>query len=75
MLHRIPLILCAWLFSGIAAAQVPDMTSVPLPADLLAAEAKVQVAAGVCFLEGPAVDAEGNVYFSDISGNRILKMD
>lgn len=51
------------------------MTSVPLPVQLLADDAKVQVAAGVCFLEGPAVDAAGNVYFSDISGNRILKMD
>ncbi len=69
----------AWIFVGLigrfAAAQVPDMTSVPLPADLLAPDAKVQVAAGVCFLEGPAVDAGGNVFFSDISGNRILKMD
>src|SRR5438270_2720278 len=27
----------------------------------------------VCFLEGPAVDGQGNVFFSDISGNRILK--
>jgi gluconolactonase len=46
-----------------------------LPAELLLPDAKVQVAAGVCFLEGPAVDAAGNVFFSDISGNRILKMD
>src|SRR5262249_13559188 len=29
----------------------------------------------VTFLEGPAVDVEGNVFFSDIAGNRILKMD
>ena len=28
----------------------------------------------VCFLEGPAADADGNVFFSDIAGNRILKM-
>src|SRR5207302_1461026 len=33
------------------------------------------VAAGICFLEGPAVDAAGNVFFSDIQGSRILKMD
>jgi gluconolactonase len=38
-------------------------------------EPKVDAAAVVCFLEGPAVDADGNVYFSDIAGNRILKMD
>ena len=36
---------------------------------------KVEIAATVCFLEGPAVDAEGNVFFSDIAGNRIMKMD
>lgn len=38
-------------------------------------EPKVETAATVCFLEGPAVDAEGNVFFSDIAGNRIMKMD
>jgi gluconolactonase len=57
------------------AAQMPDLTRTPLPAKLLSPEAKVTVAAGVCFLEGPAVDAAGNVFFSDIQGNRILKMD
>src|SRR3954470_24300098 len=49
------------------------MTS--LPTELLAADSTLQVAAGVCFLEGPAPDAHGNVYFSDIAGNRILKRD
>lgn len=34
-----------------------------------------ETAATVCFLEGPAVDADGSVYFSDIAGNRIMKMD
>ena len=56
-------------------AQMPDLSKTPLPAKFLAPEAKVTVAAGVCFLEGPAVDAEGNVFFSDIQGSRILKMD
>jgi gluconolactonase len=28
----------------------------------------------VCFLEGPAVHESGDVYFSDISGNRILRL-
>ena len=54
---------------------MPDLTKTPLPAALLAPEAKLAVAAGICFLEGPAVDKAGNVYFSDIQGNRILKMD
>ena len=61
--------------SGVYAAEEPAMKDVPLPSELLAPEAKVQVATGVCFLEGPAVDADGNVYFSDIAGNRILKRD
>src|SRR5947209_20477140 len=58
-----------------AFAQMPDLKKTPLPTSLLAPEAKVAVAAGICFLEGPAVDAAGNVFFSDIEGNRILKMD
>ncbi|HMC09853.1 MAG TPA: SMP-30/gluconolactonase/LRE family protein [Pirellulaceae bacterium] len=58
-----------------AAAQMPDLTKTPLPNKLLAPEAKVTVAAGICFLEGPAVDSAGNVFFSDIQGSRILKMD
>src|SRR5438067_3958359 len=58
-----------------AAAQMPDLKATPLPTGLLAPEAKVTAAAGICFLEGPAVDAAGNVFFSDIQGSRILKMD
>jgi gluconolactonase len=38
-------------------------------------EPKVEIAATVCFLEGPAVDADGSVFFSDIAGNRIMRMD
>jgi gluconolactonase len=51
-----------------------DLSKAPLPADLVAPDAKAVSAAGVCFLEGPAVDDKGNVFFSDIAGNRILKM-
>jgi len=58
-----------------SAADMPDLTKTPLPAALLAPESKVAVATTVCFLEGPAVHADGSVYFSDINGNRILKMD
>jgi gluconolactonase len=63
------------LIAGLVRAQPPDMKNIPLPTELLAPEAKLTVAAVVCFLEGPAVDAAGNVFFSDIAGNRILKMD
>ncbi len=52
-----------------------DLTKTPLPAALVARETAAAPAAVVCFLEGPAVDADGNVFFSDIAGNRILKMD
>lgn len=47
----------------------------PLPEGLVARDTAVAPAAVVCFLEGPAVDAEGNLFFSDIAGSRILKMD
>src|SRR4051794_40218025 len=63
------------LLTAGATAQMPDLTKTPLPSKLLAPEAKVAPAAGIAFLEGPAVDAEGNVFFSDIQGNRILKLD
>src|SRR5688500_4040110 len=33
----------------------------------------VRAATSLVFTEGPAVDADGNLYFSDIENNRILK--
>lgn len=63
----------AMVFCG--AAEAADLHAVPLPATLLEADGQVATAAAVCFLEGPAVDAAGNVFFSDIAGNRILKLD
>ncbi len=52
-----------------------DLSKTPLPEGLVAKDTVPASAAVVCFLEGPAVDAEGNVFFSDIAGNRILKRD
>src|SRR5437763_5203502 len=52
-----------------------DLSKTPLPETLIGKETVATPAAVVCFLEGPAVDADGNVFFSDIAGNRILKMD
>ena len=46
----------------------------PLPARLVARAAKVRSAAGIAFTEGPAADAEGNVFFSDIRNNQIMKL-
>src|SRR5438046_4345278 len=58
-----------------AAPGQPDLKNVGLPAGLVANKTPASAAGVVCFLEGPAVDAAGNVFFSDIAGNRILKMD
>jgi len=42
--------------------------------ELVAAGAKVeQLAGGFAFTEGPARDAQGNVYFTDIPSGRIHK--
>jgi gluconolactonase len=56
-----------------AGGDPPGLGRVPLPDGLVARDARVSAAALVCFLEGPAADARGNVFFSDIAGNRILK--
>jgi gluconolactonase len=61
--------------SRVAAAEKPDYSRAPLPAGLVPAEVKPSAAAGISFLEGPAVDHQGSVYFSDIAGNRILKLE
>jgi gluconolactonase len=50
------------------------MFDVDLPAGLVPADAKARAAANVCFLEGPAWHPSGELYFSDISGNRILQL-
>ena len=46
----------------------------PLPEGLVEANSKVSSAAVIAFTEGPAADAEGSVYFSDIINNRIMKL-
>jgi gluconolactonase len=51
----------------------PAATTVPLPTAVLNAGAELKSSTSVVFTEGPAADAEGNVYFTEITGNRILK--
>ena len=46
----------------------------PLPAQLLAEGSSVITATTIAFTEGPAVDSDGSVYFSDIPNNRIMKL-
>ncbi|MFN8008584.1 MAG: SMP-30/gluconolactonase/LRE family protein [Terriglobia bacterium] len=49
-------------------------STVGLPGGLLVSDGLVQPAATIAFTEGPAVDAEGNVYFSDIINSRIMRL-
>ncbi|MDE2756068.1 MAG: SMP-30/gluconolactonase/LRE family protein, partial [Acidobacteriota bacterium] len=46
----------------------------PQDPDWVAASSKLTSAAVIAFTEGPAADAEGNVFFSDIANNRIMKL-
>ena len=39
-----------------------------------ASSAQVEVATTVAFTEGPTVDQEGNVYFTDVRNSRIMKL-
>jgi gluconolactonase len=50
------------------------MFDVDLPSGLVPRDTKARTAANICFLEGPAWHPSGTLYFSDISGNRILKL-
>jgi gluconolactonase len=63
------------MVENVPAQEKIRFAQVGLPEKLVPADAQVGVAATVCFLEGPAFDGEGNLFFSDIAGNRILKMD
>jgi gluconolactonase len=75
--------LLAWSCLGLAAtrgqqpAAAPTAGSTaPATADLVAAGATLQKLAGqFAFTEGPAADAEGNVYFTDQPNNRIVRWD
>ncbi|MFP6765520.1 MAG: SMP-30/gluconolactonase/LRE family protein, partial [Planctomycetaceae bacterium] len=51
-----------------------DFQSTGLPSDFIE-HTCVTPAAGVAFTEGPAAAADGNVYFSDIANNRIMRLD
>ncbi len=55
--------------------ETQDLSRIPLPEGLVAKDTAAVPAAIICFLEGPAVDAAGNLFFSDVAGNRILKRD
>lgn len=48
--------------------------SAPLPTDYVAKDAQLTRATVISFTEGPAYHPDGSVYFSDIVGNRIMKL-
>lgn len=54
---------------------MPNLHATPVPTDFIATDARVAPVTAVAFLEGPAADANGVVYFTDIWNNRILKYD
>lgn len=54
---------------------MPNLHSTPLPAGLIPSDARLAPATAVAFLEGPAADRRGNVFFTDIWNNRILRHD
>jgi gluconolactonase len=47
---------------------------IPLPPGIVNPDDRVTQATFVAFLEGPAADADGHVYFSDIRNSRILRL-
>ncbi len=51
-----------------------DLTRTPPPTGLLDPQGATTIAVRTCLLEGPAFDAEGTLYFSDIIGNRIYRL-
>ena len=70
------LLYCALLGQANTTPGAPnvDRRYLDLPMPAAAGEAGVKTATIIAFTEGPAADAEGNVYFSDIEGNRIMKL-
>lgn len=51
-----------------------DFHKLKPPADLVPVDAAAISDSVVCFLEGPAFDGK-DLYFSDVAGNRIMKLD
>ncbi len=75
MMKRIPHLTRTglWLLGVVICFSVSDATAGE-PSKLVADGAKVEkLAGGFLFTEGPASDAKGNVYFSDIPNSRIHK--
>lgn len=64
-LLRLPIWAVCFLFS-------PALVHAESP---IAADAKLAIAGQVAFTEGPAWHPSGNVYFTDVANNRIMRLD
>jgi gluconolactonase len=75
-LHMPLVVACLWHFSPSLHAQTkPDLAKTSPPLGLLTPQAATTVAARTCLLEGPAFDDKGNLFFSDVYGSRIYRMN
>ena len=61
---------CFWPIAVVAQGLI--LAGVALPWPVVAQQP--EIAANVAFIEGPAVDPQGNVYFTDIINQRIMKL-
>ena len=73
--QRAVLLVLATVLVTACAQEAPPRNSpaVPFPTAVLDTDAKLGTALAIVFTEGPAADAEGNVYYTEITGNRIIK--
>lgn len=76
MYHRAATILTVGVLAMATSGSIQgsDLRDVPPPSNLLPPGVGLTVAARTSFLEGPAFDAKGTLYFSDLIGNKILTM-
>jgi gluconolactonase len=71
------ILVAAFLAAGSAtvlAQDQPSLAQAPLPTSLLAPQAMTTIVARTCLLEGPAFDAKGDLFFSDVYNSRIYRM-
>src|SRR5262245_29410581 len=68
-------LLASILANSLPAQEATDFSHVSVPTGLVSQGTEATRAALVCFFEGPAVDSQDNVFFSDITSNRVLKMN